>query len=227
VLYRHRKFVTESLSSEDDLVSLGVQRDRVVRIPPGVDSSQFHPVARSPEPMIVWCGRMLPYKQPQHALLALRELRNGGMDVKMVMIGGGPELANVRQLARDLTLEDSIKFTGVVPDPTLTPLLGQAWVSLQCSRTEGWGLTSMEAAACGVPTVTYDVPGLRETVRDGKTGMLVSQRDGPAGLAGALREVILAGTGKFQPACLDWARGHSWEATVARWSDTLEQVAAR
>jgi len=224
-IYRQRTFVTESLSSQEDLVSIGLRPQQIVRIPPGVDSGLFRPGDRSRDPLIVWYGRMQPYKRPEHALLALKELLAEGVSVRLLVIGGGPDAERLKQMARDLSIAGATEFAGVVSDRALASLLASSWVNVQCSRTEGWGLTSMEAAACGVPTVCYDVPGLRETVRSGETGTLVTESSGPRGLALALRKVIESGPGAYQSACLHWAHSHSWDATVSLWAKTLEVAA--
>jgi glycosyltransferase involved in cell wall biosynthesis len=79
-----------------------------------------------------------------------------------------------------------VRFLGFVSEERKRDLFRAAWANLFPSPKEGWGLTVMEAAACGTPSLASDSPGLRDSVRPGETGFLV-----PHGDAGALAERML------------------------------------
>jgi glycosyltransferase involved in cell wall biosynthesis len=103
-----------------------------------------------------------------------------------------------------------------------------AWVGTQTSTIEGWGLGVIEAGACGTPTVASDSPGLRESVRDGQTGILV-----PHGDVGALTRAIerlFADAGlrqKMGAAAREWATQFSWEEMARRSLQFLEKAAGK
>jgi len=79
----------------------------------------------------------------------------------------------LRALIADLQLNERVKLAGFVSEPEKLALLRGAWLHALTSPKEGWGISNLEAAACGTATVASDSPGLRDSVRDGETGFLV------------------------------------------------------
>ncbi|MDG7001787.1 MAG: glycosyltransferase family 4 protein, partial [Nitrososphaerota archaeon] len=167
VIYRSWPFVTESNTSERDLSALGIEQSRITRIPPGVDSDLFKLGTKTDQPSIVYFGGMRPYKRPEHALVAVKLLLDRGRNVHLTMVGDGPSLPILKNLSSELALSKNVTFSGKVSDKELSRLVSSAWVNLHCSMSEGWGLSVVEAAASGTPTVAYRVPGVSETVVDG------------------------------------------------------------
>jgi glycosyltransferase involved in cell wall biosynthesis len=104
--------------------------------------------------------------------------------------GTGPARAGLEEQVLRLGLEKTVSLPGRVPEQTKSDLLSQAWLTVTPSLAEGWGLTVLEANTLGTPALAYDVPGLRDSVRDGKTGWLVpSGHDLTAALIKALHEL--------------------------------------
>lgn len=218
-IYRNWPFVTESESSALDLSLLGVPAERIHRIPPGVDHKIFRPSDKSDPPSIVYFGGLRPYKRPQHVLVALRELVQSGEEVRLDLIGDGPELPRLKELASALDIERRVAFHGRVDDFRLAELVSRATVNLHAAVYEGWGFSILEAAACGVPTVGYAGTGISEAVEDGVTGRLV-ENGNPLELARAAKEIITAPEG-WARKCVDFSRPFSWEHTGALWLELL------
>jgi glycosyltransferase involved in cell wall biosynthesis len=107
-------------------------------------------------------------------------------------------------------------------------ILQSAWINVYPSPKEGWGITNVEAAACGTPSVASDAPGLRESVLDGRTGFLVPHGDVGAWTA-ALRRLIenekLRET--MGARAIEHAGSFTWEATAAEIEDILQVSASR
>jgi glycosyltransferase involved in cell wall biosynthesis len=121
-----------------------------------------------------------------------------------------------------------VTFHGFVGEDEKVEWLRRATVVVQPSRKEGWGLTVLEANACGAPVVAADVPGLRDSVRDGETGLLVRSRD-PGALALALARV-LGDPGlrdRLARGALAWAARFGWDEVAAELASVLRAVAAR
>ena len=87
LIYQSWPFVTESSTSERDLLTLGIGQGRITRIPPGVDTDLFKPGTKTDEPSIIYFGRMRPYKRPEHDLVALKLLQDRGLNVHLTMVG--------------------------------------------------------------------------------------------------------------------------------------------
>jgi glycosyltransferase involved in cell wall biosynthesis len=91
---------------------------------------------------------------------------------EIVIAGSGEEQANLEKLVESLGLSDKITFVGKVSEEDKILLYQKAWVAVNPSFKEGWGITTIEANACGTPVVASDVPGLRDSVRNPSTGFL-------------------------------------------------------
>lgn len=168
-----------SRSTAEDLVARGFGR-RIEVIHPGVDHERFRPdpeTARFVRPTAVYIGRLKRYKGLEVALRAVRRLRDRGIELRLLMAGRGDDTGRLERLASRADLEELVTFTGYVSEDRKVELLRRAWVHIYPSPKEGWGITAVEAAACGTPTVASDAPGLRESVADGESGFLVPHRD--------------------------------------------------
>ncbi|MFC9967337.1 glycosyltransferase [Nocardia ignorata] len=179
-----------------ELARMGVPRHRTSVVPCGVDLHQFSPegprAARTAEHRLISVGRLVPRKGFDVAVTALAELAG----TELVLVGGpdgrladDPEAQRLLRSADDLGVGDRLHMLGQVPRTQMAPLLRSADVVVCTPWYEPFGITPLEAMACGVPVVAAAVGGLIDTVVDGGTGTLVPPRD-PSGLAAAIRELI-------------------------------------
>ena len=221
-IYKSWPFITHSLQARKDLVGLGIAGDRITIIPPGVDTNTFHPDKKSRIPLIVYFGGMRPYKRPEHAILSLKLLIDRGTKAKLVMVGNGPSLPFLQSLVNEMQLKPFVTFTGRLSERDLAELVSSAWVNVHCSLSEGWSISVMEAAASGVPTVAYRVPGLTESVIDTETGYLVDDGD-LANLAVSLKKVIEMDSA-FERSCRVHSVQYSWDAISQKWESTLKGI---
>ena len=190
VVYRALPCVAVSQSTREDLDRRGLDPADISVIRNGVELEGLGPAAeRYPDPTVVYLGRLKRYKRVDLVLSAVARLREGGTRVKMIVAGKGDARPALEEAARRLGIEECVYFAGFVPDEQKRELLSRSWVHALTSPKEGWGITSIEASACGTPTVASDSPGLRETVRHGETGLLVPHGDVDA-LATALGRVL-------------------------------------
>lgn len=216
--YRRAWFHAISESTRDDLVARGVPRERIVVVHPGVDSERYTPtpgVARIDPPTFVYLGRLKRYKGVDILLeaLALAAPRRPGL--RLVVAGGGDDRARLEQLARKLGIADRVRFAGFVDEDEKLRLLRGAVANVFPSPKEGWGITVMEAAACATPSLASNSPGLRDSVRDGVTGMLVQHGD-PAALADAMLRLADDGdlVERLGAAAREHALAHTWRAAA-------------
>ncbi|MPY63497.1 glycosyltransferase family 4 protein [Streptomyces spongiae] len=157
--------VAVSTSTAHALRDIGVERERIRVVHNGVEEPGPR-AERSPEPLFVAVGRLVEYKRIDLLLRLWERVRpvTGG---RLVIVGDGPERAALEQLAGP-----DVEFTGYVSDAEKHRLLCEAWLLLHPSAVEGWGLVVTEAAARETPAIAFDVPGLRDSVVDGETGVL-------------------------------------------------------
>jgi glycosyltransferase involved in cell wall biosynthesis len=156
-----------------------------------------HPVAApepgferrpSPRPLVVYCGRLAREKGVPLLLAALRRAREGGADLRLRIVGDGPERARIERLVRDLELGRAVELTGWVASG-VSPLLADAWALAAPSLwAEPLGMNGLEAAARGIPLIASREGGYAETVAESGRGWLVENGD-ESELAQALLEL--------------------------------------
>jgi glycosyltransferase involved in cell wall biosynthesis len=222
-LYRRWPLIVPSRSAMVDLLALGFEDSRIHLIPYGVDAEVFRPAPLSAEPSLIYFSGLRRYKRPEHALRVLALLRERGLAVTLTMVGQGPQLDALRRTAADLGIAPFVEFTGRLTEPQLATRVARSWVHVQCSVAEGWGLTAWEAAACGVPTVAYDVAGLTDSVVPGVSGTLVA-----SGHVTALAEAaadILRSRDPWTQRARELVQAQSWDAVASQWDGLLRGLA--
>jgi glycosyltransferase involved in cell wall biosynthesis len=228
--YRRAGFHAISESTRDDLVRRGVPKARIRVIHPGIDAAGYAPAPgldRTQPPTFLYVGRLKRYKGVDVALRALALARRARADLSLDIAGTGDDAPRLRGLARSLGLEAAVRFLGFVPEERKRELFRMATANLFPSPKEGWGLTVMEAAACGTPSLASDSPGLRDSVRDGETGYLVPHGDA-AMLARRMLELaddpaLVARLGR---ASRRHAEGWSWDDAAAATDAHLAELIA-
>ena len=217
-----------SRSTADDLVARGLEPGDIRVIHPGVELDFFHPAPvrnRHLTPTFLYLGRLRRYKGIEIIIEATARLRRAGTPARLVIAGKGDREASLRALASSLGLADAVEFAGFVSEERKRELFRSAWANVFPSPKEGWGITNLEAAACGTPTIASDSPGLRESVIDGRTGSLVPHGDVDA-LARAMGDLAddPARVEAMGTAALAFARTFTWDRAADQTESHLQSV---
>ena len=229
-MYRRAAFHAISESTRDDLIRRGVRADRIVVIYPGVDADWYAPdpgTPRAARPTFLYLGRLKRYKGVEIALRGLAAARAAEPGVTLEIAGQGDDRSRLERLATTLGIADAVRFLGFVSAEEKRRLLRRAWAVVLASPKEGWGITNVEAAACGTPALASNSPGLRESVHDRETGFLVPHGDIRA-LAARMVELardpgLVARLGSAARA---FAVSLSWERAARATEAHLERVIA-
>ena len=208
-LYPGVPVLTISQSSREDLIALGVERERIHVVYCGLDPGLLVPGPEAPEPTLVYLGRLKQYKRIELLLDVLEAIPEAHLDIA----GDGDHRATLEATVDKRGLGARVTFHGHVDEREKARLLARAWVALTASSAEGWCLTVLEAGACATPTAAMRVGGLGEAIVDGQTGLLA---DEPAELVAKVRELVAdpeerAAMGE---AALARARGFTWDSTA-------------
>lgn len=168
----------------------GVDGAAIEVIPNFVDVDEFHPGACTPDedgpPTAVHVSNFRPVKRAPWLVQAFADAVEG-RDARLVLVGDGPDQDECRRVARDRGLGERVRFLGT--RDALPELLAPADVFLLASQEESFGLSALEAMACGTPVVATDVGGVAEVVEEGVTGRLSAPEDRLA-YATAVRELL-------------------------------------
>ena len=227
-VYRRSRVVTLSESSRREIEEmLGLRADRITVAPPGVDA-RFTPgtaALRSPVPLVVAVGRLVPVKRFDLLLRALARVKREQPALEAVIVGEGYERPALESLRAELGATDWVQLPGRVGEDALLSWYRRAWVVASSSQREGWGMTLTEAAACGTPSVATNIAGHADAVLDGESGLLVDDGDelAPA-LARVLGDEVLRS--RLAKGALARARWFTWDATAGRALEALAAEAA-
>ncbi|MCL7423673.1 glycosyltransferase family 4 protein [Streptomyces sp. YS415] len=209
---------------------------RMAQLPPGVDEKTFHPGSGGPEvrarlgltdrPVIVCVSRLVPRKGQDTLILAMPRILVKEPDAVLLIVGGGPYERDLRKLAHETRVADSVHFTGAVPWSELPAHYGAGDVFAMPCRTrrrgldvEGLGIVYLEASATGLPVVAGDSGGAPDAVLDGETGWVV--RGGSPEQA-ADRIVTLLGDAELRRRMGE--RGREWVEEKWRWDLLAERL---
>jgi glycosyltransferase involved in cell wall biosynthesis len=220
-LYRRSRYVTVSTATAEELAAQGIAAQRISVVPNGVDAPPPVTATRSPQPRLVVLGRLVPHKRVEHALEVLARLRHRWPDLRLSVVGEGWWDGALRARAAELGVTDLVEFTGYVEEQAKHEELARAWVQLCPSVKEGWGLVVTEAGSHGVPTVGYrSAGGLRESVVDGRTGLLVDDLDG---MTAAVDRLLADEPARREmgAAAARHAAAYTWPASVSGFAAAL------
>jgi glycosyltransferase involved in cell wall biosynthesis len=205
--YKYIPTITVSNSTRIELEKIGFKSITV--IPQGLSVT---PLSATPEketsPTLVFIGRLKRHKNPDHAILAFSLVKKQLPDAKLWIIGEGYMR---RKLEEQYDMRD-ITFYGYVDSQLKYELLSRAHVFVFPATREGWPLAILESNAMGTPVVGYNVPGLRDSVLNGETGVLVSENT-PAELASSIISLLKdpSHLGSLSSNALRFSKQFSWD----------------
>jgi glycosyltransferase involved in cell wall biosynthesis len=211
--------VTVSESTKKDLEEIGFKR--VFVVPEGLN---FRPLDEVPEkeayPVVVYVGRLKRAKRPDHAIRAFAIVKEKLPNAELWIIGDGPSKKKLKKIAGK-----GVRFFSGLSDAERRERLGRSWVLVNPSVREGWGLNVIEANGLGVPSVGYDVSGLRDSIRNEETGLLATSGD-VMGLGEAMARILEDESlrSRLSGNALEYSRGFSWDKTAKEFLKVLEGV---
>ncbi|HEX6944042.1 MAG TPA: glycosyltransferase family 4 protein [Gemmatimonadaceae bacterium] len=224
-VYGHVPFEAISESTADDLVARGIRREQIRVIYCGIDSQAYtpDPESRSDTPVFAYLGRLKRYKAVDLVLRGFARAAIPG--ARLEIAGAGDYRPALERLASSLDLGDRVTFLGRISEAEKLRLLRRAWALVFTSPKEGWGITNLEAAACGTAVIASDSPGIRESVRNGETGFLVGHGDVPA-LAAAMGRLAADRSlaERLGTQGRSFATTFTWERTASETARHLHQV---
>jgi len=217
--YRQTLTLTVSASSKKDLEEIGFKKVKV--IPMGISTEPLNEIGQKEDnPTIAFIGRLKRHKLPDHAIKAFLIIKKDIPSAKMWIIGDGYMLNELEQLSNN-----DVTFFGHVENQVKYDLLSRAHLILVPSMREGWGLIVTESNAMGTPVVAYDVNGLRDSVLDGRNGILVKDKTPECLAKNALK--LLTDKEMLHRFCvnaLEYSRQFSWDKTVDYFSTQIDDL---
>ena len=202
--------IAECPQDREDLIKYyHAPADKIRVVPCGVNTEEMFPVDQRLARMrlklpqedfvLLQLGRMVQRKGVDNVIEALTKLKYTGARTRLIIVGGeeevcglgyNPEIARLKQLAKDLGVQHAVTFAGRKGREELKYFYAAADIFITTPWYEPFGITPLEAMACGTPVIGADVGGIKYSVLDGKTGLLVPPKD-PRALAEKINELLL------------------------------------
>ena len=209
-----------SRRTQRDLLSLGGREAQIV--PPGIDWKMISAIPQSREQSdIIYVGRLIEHKNIDLVIRALKHVQSEVPDVKVLIVGDGPEMNNLTSLARELDLNQSIRFLGFLEDHNYAlSLMKSSRIFVSPSTREGFGMAALEANACGIPVVTvnHDMNAVMDLIGE-DTGLICQPNE--AELSQAILSLLRQGTSRAR--CMEAARDYDWDAICNRAESVYEK----
>ncbi len=176
-LYRSMPIVAISQTTRDDLCTLGLPKNNIHIVYCGINGKNAlvkKKYTKFSKPTILYLGRIKKYKRVDILVKVLGDIRKSIPNVRLLIAGWGTEASYITDVSMRNSQRRRIKIIGPVSEREKRELLQKAWVFVNPSVHEGWGISVIEANLYGTPAVSFRVRGLSESIQDGKTGFLAS-----------------------------------------------------
>lgn len=175
-IYRNTRFWVGSISTKNDLIKVGIPEKNITSIPYFYDGSIANKLpTKKKNPTYIYVGRLVKMKGIEDVIKAFYDIQKILPESILWVIGTGRNkyINKLIRLVDQLGIKRSIVFWGWIKDRKKILLMRQAHLLLHGSIKEGWGLNVFEAAAQGTPTIGYNVAGLKDSILNNRTGILV------------------------------------------------------
>ncbi len=225
--YSDTTVFTVSESTRNELVGLGFPENKTDVLYNAIEHELFEnvKVKKSGTPLITYIGRIKKYKNINKIIDAMPLLIQKIPDIKLVIGGKGDYLDSLKDQVKKMQLEKFVEFTGFLSEEEKAKLLGKAWLFITMAEKEGWGITVIEANAMKTPAIGSNVHGLRDSIKDEKTGFLVPLNDEKK-LAEKI-EMLISDKGKLQMIsenAYEWSKNFSWENTANHFLEKIKEL---
>jgi glycosyltransferase involved in cell wall biosynthesis len=229
-VYRNTPIAVVSESTRQECIDIGLPAENLSIIHNAIDQTRFPMRISEKEqrPTVTYFGRIKKYKSVDHLLKAFALVRAKVPEAQLWIMGTGDHTSALQRMAVELEIADATVFWGRVSEEEKSLLLSRSHVVVNTSRKEGWGITTLEANACGTPVISADVPGLRDAVRHNVTGLLY-----PYGDVNELERhitVLLKNPNlraNLSEGAIQWASTFTWGRSARQMLDLLQASVGR
>lgn len=214
LVYRKTKFAVVSQSTLDEFLSRGFKNENFTIVQNAITRSDFPMTIsiKNDRPTVSYFGRLKKYKSVDHLIKAFAIVIKQIPEAQLHILGRGDFRQPLEDLAERLNVSNNTVFFGFVSDEEKINLLSKAHCMVNTSMKEGWGITNIEANACGTPVISANVPGLRDSVKDGVSGLLYEY-----GNINQLADILIKLfndkdlQNSLDNGAIEWANSFSWD----------------
>lgn len=226
LLYRRIPIIAISETTKKQLINIGFDTNKITVVYCGMN--RLHRTAnvsikKFSNPTILYLGRIKKYKRVDLLVKILPEIIKKVPHARLIIAGWGTEASNVVDLAMKSSLRRKITVMGPVNDEEKKLLLSKSWIFVNPSISEGWSIAVIEANLYGTPAIAFDVPGLTESIRHDKTGLLAQNvEDLTQKICETLTDSSLRE--RLGRNASEWASSFSWDRAAKETLQILEKT---
>lgn len=226
-VYKNTPFAVVSQSTLDEFIERGFNPE-LFSIVPNAIAQELFPMKvgeKYSKPTITYFGRLKKYKSVDHLVKAFALVKKEIPEAELHFLGRGDFRPYLEKLSAELGVERSTKFFGFISEEDKVKYLSLAHCVVNPSMKEGWGITNIEANACGTPVISADVPGLRDSVMNNESGLLYQYGD----IKELSKKIIsvLKDNGlreRLSEGAVRWAKTFSWDKSAELMLEKIERV---
>jgi len=172
--YKKAKFIAVSESTKKELIDFGIDKKNISVIYNGINLEKISNESKNKKPTILFFNRFKKYKRIDHFLKAMKLVQKEIPNVEIIIMGRGSnkDEANIKKMIDKLGIENVSVYRNV-KEKLKEIILAKSWINVHTSLREGFGLNVVESALNAAPSIGYKVPGLVDTIKNKKTGILV------------------------------------------------------
>lgn len=229
IFYKNIHFITGSNSTKKELIHIGIKQKNIDVVHHGmrVVGNQAK-IRKETYPTLVFLGRVSADKGIEDVLETFVIVKKKLKNVKLWIIGKEEKPGMINMFLKGmkpLEIKKSIKYFDFVSEQKKFELLKKSWLLIHPSKKEGWGLNVIEAATQRTPTVGYNVEGLRDSVKNGITGILV-RASNPSLLAEAAIEIITNKKkySQLSQNAIKWSKNFNWTVSTKQSWQVIRQI---
>lgn len=180
-------------SAKDGLRDLGISESKILVIPPGINIDDYPHPKKFPQNyvprVIISSCKLINRKKVENIILAVNILIKKFPDIKLLIIGDGPQKKTLVDLTHKLKLDDWIEFKGYVPYDRMPQEYSKSDIYINASESEGFATVCLEAMAASLCIVSTKVGGFADSLESGVTGLLIDNSN-PQSIAAALTKLL-------------------------------------
>ncbi len=230
ILYRNTVFMTGSNSAKESLVKVGIPSNNIQIVNHGVIVEQLRPMpVKEKEKTVMFLGAISKDKGIDDVLETFAELSKIGT-YKFWIVGRSSDFYRklIKDSAKKFGFSKELTYFGFVDQKKKFELLARAYILINPSFLEGWGLVNIESNAVGTPVVAYNSQGLVDSVMDGKSGV-ICRENSPQELAKNVAKILEDKTlyKRLQTGALNWSKKFDWKTSKKLSLALIEEISLK